>query len=141
MLRFVAAASVEPRPSRIVDSSGPGSAGQGRVPGRVRAACFAPLLGYWILVTAIIINPQLQWSLAVLGPILVLMAWLIVLRDLGPRCGERNKGRRKSMERRTDGVRGLQESRGASIGRRAGRVIPTACNSKSRSAASWRTIE
>ena len=44
------------------------------------SAYFAPLLGYWILVAAVTINPQIQWSLAVFGPILALMAWLIVLR-------------------------------------------------------------
>ena len=79
-MRFVAAASAESRPSRIVDSTGPGSAGRGRAPGRVGAAYFAPLLGYWILAAAVTINPQIQWSLAVFGPILALTAWLIVLR-------------------------------------------------------------
>ena len=79
-MRFVAAASAESRPSRIVDSTGPGSAGRGRAPGRVGAAYYAPLLGYWILAAAVTINPQIQRSLAVFGPILALMSWLIVLR-------------------------------------------------------------
>ena len=105
MLRFVAAASAESRrPSRIVDSSGPDSAGRGRAPGRVRAACFAPLLGYWILVTAVIINPQLQWSLAVFGPILVLMAWLIVLRGSDARPWISMRRTRQSFEEEVHGT-------------------------------------
>jgi len=131
-MRFVASAAAKSRPSRIVDSSGPGSAGRGRAPGRVGAAYFAPLLGYWVLVAAVTINPQIQWSLAVFGPILALMAWLIVLRrgdvpPLGPRCGERDKVLRESLEPRSEGGRGLEESRGAPIVGRAGRVSPLAC--------------
>jgi len=99
MLRFVAAASAESR-----RPSGPGSAGRGRAPGRVRAACFAPLLGYWILVTAVIINPQLQWSLAVFGPILVLMAWLIVLRGSDARPWISMRRTRQSFEEEVHGT-------------------------------------
>jgi len=51
-----------------------------RPAGRAHAAFFAPLLGYWVFVGVLTINPQIQWSLAIFGPLLVLAAWLSALR-------------------------------------------------------------
>jgi hypothetical protein len=79
-MRFVASDVAKLRASSSLDPSRPGSAGRAnaawRPPGRAGAAFFAPLLGYWILVGAVSLNPQIQWSLAVFGPLLVLAAWL-----------------------------------------------------------------
>jgi hypothetical protein len=40
---------------------------------------YAPLLGYWILVVVVSVDLRAQWTLAVFGPPLVLMAWLDAL--------------------------------------------------------------
>ena len=51
---------------------------------RVRAMrgslVYAPLLAYWILAVVVSLDLRPQWTLAVFGPPLVLMAWLDALR-------------------------------------------------------------
>jgi hypothetical protein len=84
IMRFVASAVARLRASSSLDPSRPGSAGRAnaawRPAGRAHAAFFAPLLGYWVFVGVLTIDPQIQWSLAIFGPLLVLAAWLSALR-------------------------------------------------------------
>jgi hypothetical protein len=60
----------------------------------------APLLGYWILAVVVSLELRAQWTLAVFGPPLVLMAWLdaryrghaIVAGQPGAKAGFRREG-------------------------------------------------
>ena len=43
----------------------------------------APLLGYWILAVVVSLDPRAEWTLAVFGPPLVLIAWLDAMSHRG----------------------------------------------------------
>jgi len=81
-MSFKASAIAMLRPSSGLGSRGScGSASQGPwAPEWARGSFFAPLVGYWVLVGAVTIDLQTQWTVGVFGPVLVLTAGLDAFR-------------------------------------------------------------